>query len=118
MVKWNDLLANAKGFAVHAGRKMTDMADVVALKMELSEKERALSGVMEALGHLLYDSKKDGCAMDEALITELVEQADVYYKQIGKLQNAIDDLCSRKTCSCGAVNPEDASFCNACGEKL
>ena len=118
MVTWEEVFSTAKDMASNAGRKITNMADVVALKMELSEKERALRGVMEALGHLLYDSKKDKCEMNADLVAELVEQADVYYKQIGKLQREIDDLCSRKTCSCGAVNHPNASFCNDCGEKL
>ena len=97
---------------------MTNMADVVAIKMELSEKEHALSDVMEALGHLLYDSRKENFDLNEELISELISQADAHYKAIGRLQSAIDSLCSRKVCSCGAVNAEDASFCNACGEKL
>jgi len=118
MANWEDILVSAKDFAVNTGRKMTNMADVMGLKMELSEKERDLRQVMEALGHLLYESKKDGSAMNEELVSELVEQANEYYTQIGKLQNAIDELRSRKTCSCGAVNPENASFCNSCGEKL
>ena len=118
MARWEDILISAKGFAVNAGRKMTNMADVAGLKMELSEKERDLRQAMEALGHLLYDSKKDGSQMNEELVADLVKQADVLYKQMGKLQNAIDELCSKKTCTCGAANPEDAAFCNTCGEKL
>ena len=118
MARWEDILISAKGFAVNAGRKMTNMADVAGLKMELSEKERELRQVMEALGHLLYDSKMDGTAVNEELVTDLVKQADLLYKQMGKLQNAIDELCAKKTCTCGAVNPEDATFCNACGKKL
>lgn len=118
MANWEEILANAKKLAINAGRKMTDMADVVGLKMELAEKERDLRQVMEALGHLLYDCKKDGCNMSEELVAELIAQADDYYKQIAKLQTALDDLRSRKTCTCGAINPEDAAYCNACGEKL
>ena len=118
MANWEDVFTSAKGFAVNAGRKMTNMADVVALKIEITEKERALSDVMEALGHLLYDSKKDGFDMNEELVSELIKQADMLYKQIAKLQNAVDELCSRKTCACGALNPENATFCNSCGEKL
>lgn len=118
MANWDDVFTSAKDFAISAGRKVSNMADVMGLKMELAEKERDLRQVMEALGHLLYDSKKGGCECNAELVAELVEQADVYYNQIGKLQSAIDELCSKKTCSCGAVNPENASFCNSCGEKL
>ena len=118
MANWEDVLVSAKDFAINAGRKMTSMADVMGLKMELAEKERDLRQVMEAMGHLLYDSKKDGCDVDDKLISDLVKQADLLYKKIGKLQNAIDELCARKTCTCGAVNPESATYCNECGEKL
>ncbi|MBE6806496.1 MAG: zinc ribbon domain-containing protein [Ruminococcaceae bacterium] len=118
MANWEDVLISAKGFAVNAGRKMTNMADVMGLKMELAEKERDLRQVMEALGHLLYDSKKDGSELNDELVADLVKQSDILYKKIGKLQNAIDELYARKTCSCGAVNQEDAVYCNACGEKI
>ena len=118
MANWEEVLVSAKGFAVNAGRKMTNMADVMGLKMELAERERDLRQVMEALGHLLYDSKKDGSELNDALVADLVKQSDTLYKKIGKLQNAIDELCSKKTCSCGAVNPEDSTYCNSCGEKL
>lgn len=118
MATWEELVSSAKGFAAQAGRKMTNMADVVGLKLELAEKERALRDVMEALGHLLYDSRKSNSPADEELVAELEEQADIYYKMIDRLQGAIDELCAKKTCSCGAVNHEKAVFCNACGEKL
>ena len=86
MANWENVIAAAKDFAVNTGRKMTNMADVVAIKMELSEKEHALSDVMEALGHLLYDSRKENFDLNEELISELISQAEpapmIYWRLI------------------------------------
>lgn len=117
MATWEDVVCKAKELADAAGRKMVDVADLTKQKLKMAENERAIRDAMEALGHLYYDSCK-GEGLSNELVNELVNQIDELKVANERLQAEIDSRCGQKTCTCGATNPVDASFCNHCGNEL
>lgn len=118
MAIWEDIVCKAKELADTAGRKATDVADLAKQKIRIAENERAIRVTLEALGGILYESRKEGVDMNEDLVTELVAQVDELTAANEQLQAEIDNKRGCKTCSCGTANPEDAAYCNACGKEL
>lgn len=118
MATWEDIVCKAKDLADAAGRKASDVADLARQKMKIAENERAIRVTLEALGGLLYESRKDGAEMNEDLVAELVAQVDELTAANEQLQAEIDNRRGCKTCTCGCKNPEGAVFCNACGKEL
>lgn len=119
MKTWEEVLFKAKEVATSAGRKAKDVADIAKLKLKILENEKAINTAMEALGHLLYDSRKESAELNEELVQELIAQVDELEAANEQLRAEIDNACSRKTCvACGAVNDEDATYCNKCGKEL
>lgn len=119
MKTWEELVYEAKRLASAAGRMATDVADLAKMKYKITENDKAIEATMEALGRLLYDSRKNEEPMNEETVSELLTQVDELTADNARLQAEIDNNRGRKTCAaCGAVNTEDASFCNQCGKSL
>ena len=118
MATWEDIVCKAKDLADAAGRKATDVADLAKQKIKIAENERAIRDTLEALGGILYESRKDGVEMNEDLVAELVAQIDELTAANERLQAEIDNRRGCKTCACGCKNPEGAVYCNACGKEL
>lgn len=118
MSTWEEVILKAKELADAAGRKVCDAADVTKQKLKIAENERSIRVALEALGGMLYASRKEGEEPDENLITELVAQVDELTATNEQLQADLDNRRGCKMCSCGAKNPEAAVYCNTCGEKL
>ena len=118
MTSWEDIVCKAKDLADAAGRKASDVADLAKQKMKIAENERAIRVALEALGGLIYESRKDNTEPSEELVAELIAQVDELTAANEQLQAEIDNRCGTKTCECGHKNPEEAVFCNTCGKKL
>ena len=119
MKTWEELVYEAKRLAEAAGRKVTDVADLAKMKYKITENDKAIEATMEALGRLLYDSRKKEEPLNEETIAELTAQVDELNADNARLQAEIDNNRGKKTCAgCGAVNTEDASYCSKCGQKL
>lgn len=119
MKTWEEVLVRAKEVAATAGRKAMDVADLAKMKMKMLDNEKAINTAMEALGHLLYDSRKEGAELNEELVQELIAQVNELEAANDQLRAEMDNTCSRKTCAdCGAVNADDATYCNKCGKEL
>ncbi len=101
-----------------AGRKACDLTDLAKLKLKLADNEKAIETALAALGRVVYDLSKGGEEQADVQ-AELIAQVDELLAENEKLQTAIDNNRSRKTCrACGKVNPETATYCNACGKAL
>ena len=118
MAIWEDVVCKAKELADTAGRKVTDVADLAKQKIKIAENERTIRVTLEALGGMLYESRKEGAEMNEELVSELIAQVDELTAANEQLQAEMDNKRGCKTCECGAKNPEGSSFCNACGKQL
>lgn len=118
MATWEDIVCKAKELADAAGRKATDVADLAKQKIKIADNERAIRVTLEALGGMLYESRKEGVEMNEDLVNELIAQVDELTAANEQLQAEIDNKRGYQTCSCGATNPENAVYCNACGKEL
>lgn len=118
MATWEDIVLKAKDLADAAGRKVCDAADLTKQKLKIADNERAIRVALEALGGMLYDSRKEGVDLNEELVAELIAQVDELTAANDQLQAEIDNRRSYKTCVCGCKNPENAVFCNACGKQL
>ena len=119
MKTWEELVYEAKRLAAAAGRKVTDAADLAKMKYKITENDKAIEATMEALGRLLYDSRKSETALNEETVTELMTQVDELNADNARLQAEIDNSRGKRTCAaCGAVNEESAVYCNKCGHQL
>ncbi len=119
MKTWEEVVVKAKELATSAGRKAMDVADMAKNKMKMLDNEKAIDSTMEALGHLLYDSRCDGTELNEELVGELIAQVKELEAANEDLRAQMDNSCGKKTCAaCGAANAEDAAFCNRCGKEL
>lgn len=118
MATWEDLILKARDLADAAGRKVNDVTEIAAQKLEIAENERGIRLAIEALGGMLYDSRKENADLNEELVAELIAQVDELTAANERLQAEIDNRRGCKTCVCGVKNPEGSVFCNACGKKL
>ena len=90
MATFEDVVNKAKSAAETAGKKTSDFLEATRLKVDAAEVEKELAYTMDELN---------------ARLNELRDQ-------ICRVQKAV--RCHR----CGAANPEDASYCKKCGERL
>ena len=118
MATWEDVLLKARDLADAAGRKVNDVTEIAVQKLEIADNERAIRLAIEALGGMLYDSRKEKAELNEELVAELIAQVDELTAANERLQAEIDNRRGCKTCACGCKNPENSAFCNACGKKL
>lgn len=118
MATWEDIVLKARDLADAAGRKVNDVTEIAVQKLEIADNERAIRLAIEALGGMLYDSRKEKAELNEELVAELISQVDELTAANERLQAEIDNRRGCKTCACGCKNPENSAFCNACGKKL
>ncbi len=118
MTTLEEVVFKAKEMASAAGRKALDVADLAKMKLKILDNEKAIDSAMEALGHLLFDSRVDGTDLNEELVNELISQIKELEVANDDLRAQMDNTRGRKTCECGAANAEDAAFCNQCGKSF
>lgn len=118
MATWEDIVLKARDLADAAGRKVNHAAELTANKLLMAENDRAIRVALEALGGLVYESRKEGVELNEELVAELIAQVDELTDANERLQAEMDNRRGCKTCVCGSKNPENAAFCNACGKEL
>ncbi len=118
MTTLEEVVFKAKEMATAAGRKALDVADLAKMKLKILDNEKAIDSAMEALGHLLFDSRVEGAELNEELVSELIAQIKELEAANDDLRAQMDNTRGRKTCECGAANAEDAAYCNHCGKPL
>ena len=118
MVAMDEVLACAKSMAVTAGRKTEEFVEVAKLRVQIAEKRRDIAELYEGLGRLVYDSRVSGESVEdmiEACVEALGEQQD----ELERLEERVMMNKSVIRCDgCGAINVNNAVFCNQCGKEF
>ena len=99
-----------------AVQKTKDMAEVVRLNGQISERERRMEQIYREMGRRYYEQ----CAgRNEELFREQVAELQSIEAEIREMRTAVQRLKGSKPCPvCGAEQAAGALFCNACGAKM
>lgn len=118
MTVFDDVLSRARALAKTAGEKTGEFVELTKVKMEIADLEREMTSLYEGLGRLVYDGKQSGENVDE-LVDACIAQLDDQNEHLKELQEKLMESKNVVACKmCGALNENDAVFCNQCGEKL
>ena len=113
----DNTVSTAKEVIGTVGKKTSEVVEAQRIKWGISDRKSKIGKLYTSLGEMYYQSV--------AGKGDLSEAADVI-RRIGEKQNEIEGLEAqlaalknmRRCPSCGAVNKENAGFCDQCGEKL
>lgn len=114
----DDVVVSAKTAATTVSKKAGEFVDVSKLRIQASELNSEISKRYEALGRVVYDSKKEENEI-EGLVDECVRSIDALYEKLDVTNEKIARLSKKSVCkSCGYNNANEAVFCSRCGEKI
>ena len=118
MTTFDDVVSKAKSGAESAGKKTTEMIELTRLKMQAADLERDISSMLEGLGRLISESRKDDAEVS-GKVDDCCRKLDENNGELAKVREQIDECRNRVSCkNCGAHNPDDAVYCKRCGGKL
>ncbi|HIZ19756.1 MAG TPA: zinc ribbon domain-containing protein [Firmicutes bacterium] len=118
MSTFDDVFSKAKSVAETAGKKTGEMIEVARLKIQAGDMEREISSMLEGLGRLVYESRREG-ADAAGKMDDCCQKLDEKYEELAKARAKIDEYRNQITCkNCGAQNADDAVYCKRCGVKL
>ena len=115
---FEDAVVKAKGAFDVAAKKTNEVVSLQKIKIKVSQVKSDMSKDFETLGRLYYEAVKQ---KDEEITEykDIIKSIDDKISEIAELEKEIDAQKNNKTCSkCGVKNPDTASYCNNCGEKL
>ena len=114
-------------FFEQLGKRITDagqgvaqqtknFADVTRLNSTISDKEKHIAHLYEALGRTYYEGHRDAPAPE---YRKTVEEISGLFAEIAQHREEIKQIKGIVKCpSCGADVPLQAAFCNACGARM
>lgn len=115
---FEDVVLGAKSAATTVGKKAGELVDISKLRFSASEINSEINKRFEAMGRVIYDSKKDGTNVD-GLVTECVRSIDALYERLDDVNASLARLRRKNTCrSCGAINETEAVYCSRCGQRM
>lgn len=118
MSVFDEVVVGAKNAAKTVGKKASDIVDVSKLRIVSAELNNEISKRYEALGRVIYDSKKEQTDV-EGLVDECVKSIDALYAKLDENNEQLAKMTNKRTCkNCGNVNVNDAIFCSKCGVRL
>lgn len=118
MAAFEEVLSRAKELAQTAGRKTEELVEVTKTRVKIGDVRREIASLYEGLGRLVYDSRRCEEPVDD-LIQACVEQLDEQLAELARLEERVMESKSVIRCAqCGALNANDAAFCNQCGKKI
>ena len=92
-----DVVVNAKEAVNAVGKKAGQMVDISKLRLNAADLNNEISKRFEALGRVIYDSKKT--ENDSAdLVNECITAIDELYEQLDAVNDQISALRSRVIC--------------------
>lgn len=97
--------------------KAKDTYDVTVLKLSLRSKEADLDHCFEKLGRAYYVNVNKGTNNDK--VEELLTEAKSLSKEIVDLKTKIATAQNKRICEhCFSLLESDATYCQACGQKI
>ena len=114
-------------FFEQLGKKLTDagqgvaqqtknFADVTRLNSEISDKEKKINQLYQAIGRTYYEQHSDAPAPEHE---KEVHEISTLFAEIAQNREEIKQIKGIVKCpSCGADVPLQAAFCSACGAKM
>lgn len=116
MATFEEILNMAREGAEKVGQKTSDFVEVTRMKMRIAEIEKEVAATYEGLGRLVYDAEKSGQECGD-MVRACVENIDELQADADALRDQLYAFKHMQKCpSCGAINDEDAAFCNKCGK--
>lgn len=113
-----DAVIKAKSAADYAGKKTGEFVELSKLRIAASEVEKKIDFEYAELGKMVYKAAKEQTDCTE-YVGEKAAAIDALFSEHAELSDKIGALRSLKKCPvCAYENPQDAVFCNKCGEKL
>ncbi|MBR2406132.1 MAG: zinc ribbon domain-containing protein [Clostridia bacterium] len=118
MAVFEDVLSRAKAVAKTAGRKTEELVELTKIHVQIGDLRREIASLYEGLGRLVYDSRRSEESVDE-LIDACIEELTEQEAALARLEDRVMQNKNAVRCAeCGAVNANNATFCNQCGKKL
>lgn len=118
MASIEDVLNKAKDVAEAAGKKTEELVEIGKMKMEISRLEKEITSIMEGLGRLMYNNRKENADITEQTVA-CMERADELNARVAELRDKVAACQHQLRCSqCGAMNTQDSEYCKKCGERL
>lgn len=114
-------------FFEQLGKKLTDagqgvaqqtknFADVTRLNSEISDKEKRITQLYQAIGQAYYERHSGAPAPEHE---QEVGEITALFAEIARRREEIKQIKGIVKCpSCGADVPLQAAFCNACGARM
>ncbi len=118
MGMFEDVVVNTKSVVNVVGKKAGQIVDISKLRISAADLNNDISKRFEILGRMAYDAKKTGNESNDT-VNECIAAIDDLYEQLDAVNDQLTQLKNKTVCkSCGAENPQGASFCNRCGSKF
>lgn len=115
---FEDAVVKAKDAFDVAAKKTNEVVSIQKLKFKVSQANSDLAKDFETLGRLYYENVKES-GEEITQHKEIIELIEAKFAEIEQLEKEIDAQSKNITCNkCGNKNPDTASFCSNCGEKL
>lgn len=118
MGKFEDAVINAKSVVTTVSKKAGKMVDVSKLRLSAAELNKEIDKRFEALGRVVYDSRKDGTDID-GLVAECEKSIDALYERLDAVNEKIAHIKEKRYCDgCGAVIDRASIYCSRCGRRV
>lgn len=113
-----DMIVKAKSAVEVLGEKTGNFVDISKLNISVSEAKCELKKKYEALGKLVYESRREDID-NNVDIEKSMNEIDLVKENIKKIEDEISMIKNQLVCSgCGKVNSSDAKYCSGCGAEL
>ena len=113
---FDDLSAKLSQASQSAVQKTKDMAEVMRLNGQISERERKIEQSYREIGKLYYENFAD---KDVELLRSLVTELKRANEEIQEMRTVVLRLKGSRPCpTCGAELPAGSVFCSACGARV
>lgn len=115
---FEDTVLGVKDLGTSVSKKAGDLIDVSRLKVSAAELRKEIGKRYEALGRIVYDSKKSGTEID-GIVSECAASIDALYSRLDEVNKKIADRQNKVYCpACGAMVDKKALYCSRCGQRL